>query len=69
MAVRTGVRIRNQEQLLLHLAVLTALPTMFYYDHLPAAIPIMMMCLAVFFRDRRDENIRRQAVLSQPIVV
>ena len=64
MSVKTGRRIRNQEQLLLHLAVLTSLPTMLYYDHLPAALPIMMMCLAVFFRDQRDDEIRRQAVLS-----
>ena len=64
MSVKTGRRIRNQEQLLLHLAVISALPTMFYYDHLPAALPIMMMCLAVFFRDRRDEDIRREALVS-----
>ena len=64
MSFKTGRRIRNQEQMLLHLAVLTSLPTMFYYDHLPAALPIMMMCLAVFFRDQRDDDIRRKAVLS-----
>lgn len=64
MSVKTGRRIRNQEQLLLHLAVLSALPTMFFYDHLPAALPIMMMCLAVFFRDQRDDNMRREALLA-----
>ncbi len=69
MTVKTGRRIRNQEQLLLHLAVASSLPTMFYYDHLPAALPVMMMCLAVFFRDRRDDEIRRQeAVLSSAIL-
>ncbi len=64
MSFKTGRKIRNQEQMMLHLAVLTSLPTMFYYDHLPAALPIMMMCLAVFFRDKRDDEMRRQAVLS-----
>ncbi len=64
MTFKTGRRIRNQEQLLLHLAVASSLPTMMYYDHLPAALPIMMMVLAVFFRDRRDEDLRRSAVLE-----
>lgn len=68
MTVKTGRRIRNQEQLLLHLAVASSLPTMFYYDHLPAALPVMMMCLAVFFRDRRDDEIRREAVLSSAML-
>lgn len=73
MSYKTGRKIRNQEQLLLHLAVITSLPTMFYYDHLPAALPIMMMVLAVFFRDKRDDEIRREAVLSSagvpPVIV
>ena len=68
MTFKTGRRIRNQEQLLLHLAVASSLPTMFYYDHLPAALPVMMMCLAVFFRDRRDDEIRREAVLSSTML-
>ena len=69
MTFKTGRRIRNQEQLLLHLAVATSLPTMFYYDHLPAALPIMMMCLAVFFRDQRSDDIRRREVLAVPSTV
>ncbi len=69
MTFKTGRRIRNQEQLLLHLAVASSLPTMFYYDHLPAALPIMMICIAVFFRDRRDDDIRREVVLSSPLPV
>ena len=69
MSVKTGRRIRNQEQLLLHLAVLTSLPTMFYYDHLPAALPIMMMCLAVFFRDQRIDHRRRSELLDMPATV
>ena len=67
MTVKTGRRVRTREQLLLHLAVASSLPTMFYYDHLPAALPIMMMVLAVFFRDRRDDDIRRKAVLESSL--
>lgn len=62
MSIRTGIHARTQEQLLLHLAIASSLPTMLYYDHLPAALPIMMMILAVFFRDKRDDDIRRKAV-------
>ncbi len=62
MTIRTGVRIRTQEQLWLHLAVASALPTMFYYDHLPAALPLMMMAAALALRDRRyAERARRSA--------
>ncbi len=65
MAVRTGRDIRNQEQLWLHLAIMTALPTMLYYDHLPAALPIMMICAATILRDRRfADHQRRQAVAA-----
>lgn len=68
MTIRTGLHARTQEQLLLHLAVASSLPTMLYYDHLPAALPIMMMVLAVFFRDKRDDDIRRKAVLESSLV-
>jgi hypothetical protein len=64
MAVRTGRGIRNQEQLWLHLAVASALPTMFFYDHLPAALPLMMIAAAVLLRDRRTRVARRTAVLT-----
>ncbi len=66
MAFRTGRRIQNQEQLLLHLAIASALPTMMIYDHLPASLPIMMMCAAVFLRDQRVNDAQRQSVLGQP---
>ena len=62
MAIRTGRGIRNQEQLWLHLAVASALPTMFFYDHLPAALPLMMIAAAVLLRDRR----RTSAEASTP---
>lgn len=69
MTIKTGRRIRNQEQLLLHLAIASSLPTMFYYDHLPAALPIMMMCIAVFFRDQRDDDKRREAAIASSSVL
>ena len=69
MTIKTGRRIRNQEQLLLHLAIASSLPTMFYYDHLPAALPIMMMCVAVFFRDQRDDDKRREAAIASSSVL
>jgi len=63
MTIRTGRRIQNQEHLLLHLAVASALPTMMFYDHLPAALPMMMICAAVILRDRRvNDAARRSAV-------
>ena len=65
MTVRTGRRIRNQEHLLLHLAVASAVPTMFFYDHLPAALPVMMICAAVIFRDRRIDDAARQAAVEK----
>lgn len=54
MAIRTGRNLLNQEHLLLHLAVVTSLPTMLFYDHLPAALPIMMICSALILRDRKE---------------
>lgn len=53
MTLRTGRNILNQEHLLLHLAIATSLPTMLFYDHLPAALPVMMICAALILRDRR----------------
>lgn len=53
MSFRTGSGLRNQQELWLHLAVASALPTMFYYDHLPAALPIMLIAAATILRDRR----------------
>ncbi len=64
MTLRTGRRIQNQEHLLLHLAVASALPTMMFYDHLPAALPIMMICAAVILRDRRANDAARQSALD-----
>ncbi len=64
MAFRTGVDLRNQQELWLHLAVASALPTMLYYDHLPAALPLMLIAAAVFLRDRRvseHERVRATA--------
>ena len=63
MTIRTGRRVQNQEHLLLHLAVASALPTLMIYDHLPAALPVMMICAAVILRDRRvNDAARRSAV-------
>ncbi len=63
MTWRTGRNLRNQEQLWLHLAVASALPTMLYYDHLPAALPLMMIAAATILRDRRvADTERRRAV-------
>ncbi len=71
MTIRTGRNIRNQEQLLMHLAIATSLPTMMFYDHLPAALPIMMICSALVLRDRRDGNRRRDALADSatPVLV
>lgn len=66
ITIRTGRNIRNQEHLLLHLAVASSLPTLLFYDHLPAALPIMMICAAVILRDLRASDVRRQQVLSSP---
>ncbi len=68
MTIRTGRNVRNQEHLLLHLAVATSLPTLLFYDHIPAALPIMMICAAVILRDRRLSDARRTAaVADQPL--
>lgn len=64
MTFRTGRRIQNQEHLLLHLAVASALPTMMIYDHIPAALPIMMICAAVILRDRRVNDAAQQDALT-----
>ena len=65
MTIRTGRNLRNQEQLWLHLAVASALPTMLWYDHLPAAMPLMMIAAATILRDRRHTDaLRRQALAS-----
>ena len=55
LSVRTGRNIATQEHLLLHLAILTSLPTMMFYDHLPAALPIMLIAAALILRDKRPE--------------
>ncbi|MGI9608641.1 MAG: O-antigen ligase family protein [Acidimicrobiales bacterium] len=64
MARRTGTNIRNQEHLWLHLAVASSLPTMLYYDHLPAALPMMMIAAALVLRDQRVADQRREHVLA-----
>lgn len=69
MTVRTGRNVRNQEHLLLHLAVASSLPTLLFYDHLPAALPIMMICAAVILRDRRASDARRHVALSPTVGV
>ncbi len=68
MAIRTGRRIQNQEQLLLHLAVASAIPTMFVYDHLPAPLAVMMICAAVFLRDQRVNDEETARAMSQTAV-
>lgn len=65
MTLRTGRNVRNQEHLLLHLAVATSVPTLLFYDHIPAALPIMMICSAVILRDGRARDARRMAVVAQ----
>lgn len=68
MTFRTGVDIRNQEHLWLHLAVASSLPTMFFYDHLPAALPLMMIAAAIILRDRREGDLRRaEAVRAENV--
>lgn len=69
LAIRTGRRIQNQEQLLLHLAIASSLPTMMFYDHLPAALPIMMICAAVFLRDQRINDEQTQQAINQTVPV
>ena len=64
MTVRTGRNVRNQEHLLLHLAVASSLPTLLFYDHIPAALPIMMICAAVILRDDRARSARRHAAAA-----
>lgn len=64
MAFRTGVNLRNQQELWLHLAVVSALPTMFYYDHLPAALPMMLIAAATILRDRRTRAHERQRAFT-----
>lgn len=65
MTIRTGRNVQTQEHLLLHLAVATSLPTLLFYDHIPAALPIMMICAALVLRDSRARDARRQAVAAQ----
>lgn len=62
MTFRTGRGIRSQEHLWLHLAVASSLPTMLFYDHLPAALPLMMIAAAVVLRDRRAGDIERARI-------
>jgi len=66
MTVTTGRNVRNQEHLLLHLAIATSLPTAFFYDHLPAALPVMMICAALVLRDRREASRARSRVGGAP---
>jgi len=65
MAVRTGRGIKNQEHLLLHVAVASSLPTMMFYDHNPAALPTMMICAALILRDSRTNATREQHLQPQ----
>lgn len=67
MTVRTGRNVRNQEHLLLHLAVASSLPTLMFYDHIPAAMPIMMICAAVILRDGRERDARRVAAVTRHV--
>lgn len=67
MAIRTGRRIQNQEQLLLHLAIVSVFPTMMIYDHVPAPLPIMLICAAVFLRDQRINDAKRELALTKAI--
>ena len=60
MTVRTGRNVETQEQFLLHLAVATSLITSWFYDHLPATLPIMMICAALVLRERRDDELERR---------
>jgi O-antigen ligase len=69
MTLRTGRNVRNQEHLLLHLAVASSLPTLLFYDHIPAALPIMMICTAVILRDRRVSDARREAAVTRHAVL
>ena len=57
LSLTTGRKIRNEKELWLHLAVLTALPTMMFYDHLPFALPMTLIAGAVFMRDRREADL------------
>jgi hypothetical protein len=68
MTIRTGRNIRNQEQLWLHLAVASALPTMLYYDHLPAALPLMMIAAATILRDQKVADHERRRALQSDLV-
>ena len=65
MTVQTGRNVRSQEHFLLHLAIATSLVTSFFYDHLPAALPVMMICAALVLRDRKDADRAREAVDQQ----
>jgi len=65
MTVKTARHVRTQEQFLLHLAVATSLPTSLFYDHLPATLPIMMICLALILRDRREASQAERAAVSE----
>lgn len=65
MTLRTGRNVRNQEHLLLHLAVASSLPTLLFYDHIPAALPMLMICAAVILRDSRESDARSAAAVSR----
>ena len=71
LSVRTGRNIATQEHLLLHLAILTSLPTMMFYDHLPAALPIMLIAAALILRDKRPEitSIELDEPTVEPVLV
>lgn len=62
MTFTTGRHVRSQEHLLLHLAIATSMVTSWFYDHLPAALPIMMICGALLFRDRHEAIQKRQSL-------
>lgn len=64
MTIRTGRNLVTQEQFLLHLAVATSLITAFFYDQLPAAMPITMICAALALRDQREVLRARRPVSS-----
>lgn len=52
-AIQVVLNIKNNRQLLLLLAILSALPTAFFYDHIPATLAVMMVALALYERDMR----------------
>ena len=64
MTIRTGRDVVTQEQFLLHLAVATSLVTAFFYDQLPAALPITMICAALALREKREVAATREQKTS-----